>query len=78
MKRFEIILILVTLLVVVSSMQAQQTCQPRMEQDPSLNNLVHPEGYETAEPGALGQVIRRGTGAQQMVLIAGAGFGAEI
>ena len=62
----------------VSGIEAQQTCQARMEQDPALDNLVHPEGYRTAEPGTLGGVIRRGEGPVDMVLVAGAGFGAEV
>jgi pimeloyl-ACP methyl ester carboxylesterase len=49
-----------------------------MEQDPTLNNLEHAPGYTTAELGTLGGVTRMGSGPQAMVLIAGAGFGAEI
>ncbi|MCZ6713422.1 MAG: alpha/beta fold hydrolase [Deltaproteobacteria bacterium] len=66
------------LLAGASGLAAQQTGLARLEQDPGLNNLVHPEGYETAEPGTLGGVIRRGDGPVDMVLIAGAGFGAEV
>jgi pimeloyl-ACP methyl ester carboxylesterase len=62
----------------VSELPAQQTCQPRMEQDQTLDNLVHPAGYATAEPGTLGGVLRVGDGPVDMVLIAGAGFGGEI
>jgi pimeloyl-ACP methyl ester carboxylesterase len=66
------------MLAVVSEPAAQQTCQARMEQDLALNNLVHPVGYRTGEPGVLGKVIRIGDGPVPMVLIAGAGFGGEI
>ncbi|HSF14273.1 MAG TPA: alpha/beta hydrolase [Vicinamibacteria bacterium] len=46
-----------------------------MAQDPSLNNLVHPEGYETAPLGTFGHVEKQGTGPVPMVLIPGGGFG---
>lgn len=52
--------------------------QKRLEQDPSLNNLVHAEGYETGAPGELGRVRKVGHGPQAMILIAGAGFGDDI
>ncbi|HSR50452.1 MAG TPA: alpha/beta hydrolase [Acidobacteriota bacterium] len=52
--------------------------QRSMEQDPSLNNLVHPEGYAAAEPGTFGHVEKRGQGAQPMILIPGGGFGWEV
>ncbi|HKQ61194.1 MAG TPA: alpha/beta hydrolase [Candidatus Polarisedimenticolaceae bacterium] len=61
-----------------SAALAQQTCKARMEQDPALNNLVHPEGYRPAESGTLGQVIRAGNGPLPLVLIAGAGFGGDV
>lgn len=47
-----------------------------MERDSSLNNLVHAPGYVTAPPGALGNVVRKGTGTVDVVLIPGWGFGA--
>jgi pimeloyl-ACP methyl ester carboxylesterase len=46
-----------------------------MEQDPSLDNLVHPEGYATIPLGTFGHVEKRGTGPVPMVLIPGGGFG---
>lgn len=45
-----------------------------MTQDPTLNNLVHPKGYETAPPNTFGHVEKRGTGPVPMVLIPGGGF----
>ncbi len=72
------ILPLLLLACTLSTAQAQQTIQPQMVQDPTLNNLVHPEGYQTAEPGTLGRVTRVGDGPRDMVLVAGAGFGGEI
>ena len=78
-NRVRVMLLAAAVLVAgVSELGAQQTCQPRMEQDPEINNLVHPEGYRAAEPGTLGRVIRSGDGPLDMVLIAGAGFGGEV
>ena len=57
---------------------AQQVCMPRMEQDWSLNNLVHAEGTVTCEPGTLGRVDKVGTGPLDMILIAGDGFGGDV
>lgn len=57
---------------------AQQTCVRIMKQDTSLNNLVDPPGYRTAEPGTVGGVLQIGTGTTPMVLIAGAGFGGDV
>ncbi len=57
---------------------AEQTCQPRTEQDPTLNNLVHPPGYVPGAAGDLGDVLRAGDGPVDMVLIAGAGFGSDV
>ena len=71
-------LLAAALLAGVTEPAAQQTHAARMEQDPELDNLVHPEGYRTAAPGTLGRMIRRGDGPVDMVLIAGAGFGAEV
>jgi pimeloyl-ACP methyl ester carboxylesterase len=56
---------------------AQGTCQRIMEQDSSLNNLVDPPGYETGQLGKLGKVDKFGSGSQNMILIAGLGFGGE-
>ena len=52
--------------------------QKRMDQDPKLNNLVHAKGYVTCALGTLGRVTKVGTGPQDMILIAGAGFGGDI
>lgn len=57
---------------------SQQTCVRIMKQDSTLNNLVDPPGYRTAEPGTLGGVVQVGTGGTPMVLIAGAGFGGGV
>lgn len=45
-----------------------------MQQDPSLNNLVHPEDYQTAPLGTLGHVEKRGYGPIDLILIPGLGF----
>lgn len=55
-----------------------QTCKARMDQDSTLNNLIHPDGYETCRPGDLGPVVKVGMGPKDMILIAGAGFGGDI
>jgi pimeloyl-ACP methyl ester carboxylesterase len=49
-----------------------------MEQDPSLDNLVLPEGYETSPLGTFGHVDERGEGPVPMVLVPGGGFGWEV
>ncbi|HSR52553.1 MAG TPA: alpha/beta hydrolase [Acidobacteriota bacterium] len=48
--------------------------QRSMEQDPNLNNLVHPEGYKPSPPGTFGHVEKRGEGPVPMILIPGRGF----
>jgi pimeloyl-ACP methyl ester carboxylesterase len=49
-----------------------------IEQDSSLNNLVHPTGYRTAPLGKLGAVVKRGSGPVDVVIIPGWGFGADV
>lgn len=62
--------------LVTKSVQAQV---PRiLVQDPALDNLVTPHGYETAPLGTLGNVVRRGTGPDHMILIPGLGFGSDV
>jgi pimeloyl-ACP methyl ester carboxylesterase len=48
------------------------------EQDSTLNNLVHPTGYDAAPVGTLGGIVRRGSGPIDVVLIPGWGFGADV
>ena len=59
-------------------LHGQPSCDRIMVQDPALNNLVDPPGYKTARPGALGEVLRAGTGARAMILIPGLGFGGSV
>lgn len=47
----------------------------RTDQDSSINNLIHPEGYETCTLGELGRVTKVGNGPVDMILVAGAGLG---
>jgi pimeloyl-ACP methyl ester carboxylesterase len=70
----------VCLITVVSPplLHGQQPCDRIMAQDSTLNNLVDPSGYKTAESGTLGGVVRAGTGAQAMILIPGLGFGGSV
>lgn len=56
----------------------ENQCKPRMEQDPSRNNLAHAPGYMTGDPDRPGRVTKVGTGSQPMVLVAGMGFGSDI
>ena len=51
---------------------AQQTAPPP---DPSIDNLVHEKGYQTAPLGSLGRVVAHGRGPIDMVLISGFGLG---
>jgi pimeloyl-ACP methyl ester carboxylesterase len=46
------------------------------EQDSTLDNLRHAPGYVTAPLGTLGQVVRRGSGPTDVLIIPGWGFGA--
>jgi len=55
-----------------------QDVMPRMDQDSSLNNLVHPPETETCEFGELGRVDKVGSGSRSMILIAGSGFGGNV
>jgi pimeloyl-ACP methyl ester carboxylesterase len=48
------------------------------EQDSTLDNLQHAPGYVTAPYGALGQVVRHGSGPTDVLIIPGWGFGAEV
>ncbi len=47
-------------------------------QDSSLNNLIHPAGYQTCTIGELGDVKKTGKGKQAMILIPGLGFGGDV
>jgi pimeloyl-ACP methyl ester carboxylesterase len=46
------------------------------EQDSTLDNLQHAPGYVTAPLGTLGEVVRRGSGPTDVLIIPGWGFGA--
>ena len=48
------------------------------ELDTTRNNLEHAADYRTAALGSLGQVVRRGSGSRDVVLIAGWGYGADV
>lgn len=51
--------------------------EPRSEQDPALDNLVHAAGARLGAPDALGAVEELGGGGELLVFVAGAGFGAR-
>lgn len=66
-------------LVLGSGFAPAQDAVPRiLVQDPALNNLVDPPGVATAPLGALGGVVRAGTGPQPMILVPGLGFGGQV
>jgi pimeloyl-ACP methyl ester carboxylesterase len=50
----------------------------RFRQDPSRDNLVHPEGYRPAPRNTLGNIVRHGEGPVPLVLVAGLGFGGRV
>lgn len=67
------------LLVSLLSLSLPLVAQTRlMAQDPSLNNLAHPAGYEVGAPASLGGVRTVGTGPRHMILIPGLGFGGDV
>lgn len=78
MSRNHVLHAFALVLLLVGWPNAASGQQRSMAQDPSLNNLVHPEGYETAPPGTFGHVEKRGTGPVPVVLIPGGGFGWEV
>jgi pimeloyl-ACP methyl ester carboxylesterase len=51
--------------------------QPGALQDSTLDNLVHAPGYVTSAPQTLGDVVARGKGPVDVVLISGFGVGAS-
>ncbi|MGH8014713.1 MAG: alpha/beta fold hydrolase [Candidatus Zixiibacteriota bacterium] len=73
-----IVLVSLVLAVVPASVQSEDACIRILKQDSTLNNLVDPPGYKTTPLGTLGGVTHRGTGTQDMILIAGLGFGAGV
>ena len=52
--------------------------RPKFVQDSTLNNLIHPAGYETSPNGRLGAVSQSGHGKSSMILIPGIGFGGDV
>ena len=70
--------ILTLLLLALAASVPMEGQEPSMEQDPSLNNLEHAEGYRTMPLGQFGHIERRGTGAVPMILIPGGGFGWDV
>ena len=71
--------ICVVLLLGLASMEAPARAQERiLEQDPSLNNLVHGKDYAISDSSGLGRVECAGTGDQAVVLIPGLGFSGHV
>ena len=48
-----------------------------MKQDTSINNLIHPAGYQTLPINEIGKVQKFGQGPQDVVLIAGLGLASD-
>jgi pimeloyl-ACP methyl ester carboxylesterase len=46
--------------------------------DSTLNNLQHAPGYRTSPPGTIPEIVRRGHGPVDVLLIPGWGFGARV
>jgi pimeloyl-ACP methyl ester carboxylesterase len=51
---------------------------PAMQLDSSLDNLQHTPGYRASPLGSIGEIVRRGAGPVDVVLIPGWGFGAKV
>lgn len=67
-----------TLLLILFLIQNTFAQTISMQQDSTLNNLVHPTGYKTCNLGELGKINKSKTGKQSMILIPGIGFGEEV
>jgi pimeloyl-ACP methyl ester carboxylesterase len=63
------------LFLVASELDAQSGA---MQQDSTLNNLEHPPGYRTSPLGVIPEIVRRGAGPIDVLLVPGWGFGAEV
>jgi pimeloyl-ACP methyl ester carboxylesterase len=74
-RRLRMALVIPLLAFDTSALRAQSGV---FEQDSTLDNLQHAPGYVTAPLGRLGQVVRRGSGPIDVVIIAGWGFGADV
>ena len=65
-------------LIAVLPVMAQIPTPRVITQDPAINNLVEPAGYQAGEPSALGAVVRRGPASgPPLILVPGFGFGAS-
>jgi len=74
MRAVTVVFVVVALTSAVKSADAQSGV---FEQDSTLDNLHHAPAYVTAPLGALGGVVRRGTGDVDVLIIPGWGFGAD-
>lgn len=68
----------ITLVAVFALPCALRSQAGATQQDSALDNLVHAHGYITAPLGSLGNVVRRGSGPMDVLLIPGWGFGADV
>ena len=74
MKRILFFAFFLSVLLLTLDLKAQRS----MEQDPSLNNLVHDPDYITDPSPSLGSYRQFGNGPTDMILIAGMGFDESI
>jgi pimeloyl-ACP methyl ester carboxylesterase len=60
------------------ALQARAPLPRILVQDPALDNLLDPPGYQTAPLGTLGGVVKSGGGPQAVILVPGLGFGGHV
>lgn len=77
MKTIQSFALLGVILLVLSSQVFAQKKKRIMKQDSTLNNLVHPKGYQTMPIDKVGKVRKFGRGSKDMILIAGLGLASE-
>lgn len=68
---------LMALLIFLATGPASTSAQVKTS-DPAINQMVHPDGTQTAPLGELGRVDKVGTGPIPMILIPGAAFGGSV
>ncbi|OJJ20083.1 hypothetical protein BKI52_16555 [marine bacterium AO1-C] len=68
---------LTVLLLTVAMPSMAQRKKRIMKQDTSINNLVHPPGYQTMPIHQIGKVQKFGGGPQEVILIAGLGLASD-
>jgi len=67
----------VLLLIFFMSQSMAQRKKRIMKQDTSINNLIHPAGYQTMPIDQVGKLQKFGNGSQDVILIAGLGLASD-